>query len=654
MTPRYLTKSRFKLAMECPAKLFYTAKRDIYYDSKTDNDFLKALAEGGFQVGELAKKYFPGGTDIESLDYETALAQTWELLQQEDVIIYEAAFRFNDLFIRADIVEKRGGKLHLIEVKAKSIDPSKDSFTTGAGGVQAKWKPYLEDIAFQKYVLQNACPELDVSASLLLTDKTKVTTVDGLNQLFLLSKEDTRTRCHYTGLEDSTLGEKILTIIPVDSLIEIIYESAIPSFEEMVALFADKYKRDEKISPIIGGHCGKCEFKTNQSVGEHPYRSGFHECWKSAGVSDDYLRQPLVLDLWNFREKDSFIKKGVYLLRDLNRDNLEPKTKKKITFIPPGLSKIDRQVLQIEKVRSNDRSAYLDKEGLKKEMNSWVFPLHFIDFETTAVAIPFNKGSRPYEQVAFQYSHHVIEDNGTITHKGEWLSTETGKFPNFDFVRALKKELENDNGTIFRYAIHENTILNVIHRQLKESKEPDRETLCAWIETITYSSSSNANKWAGKRAMIDLLEMVKLYYYDPRMEGSNSIKKVLPAILATSDFLKMKYGQPIYGAAIKSINYKDHIWIKKDSKGDLINPYLLLPAIHPEADNETLDDFLIDEDAGIADGGAAMIAFAKMQFTEMSTTERNRLSEALLRYCELDTMAMVMIYEAWKDWCTQS
>src|SRR6201986_175476 len=120
--PRYLTKSRFKLALECPTKLYYTGKKNIYYDGKLDNEFLKALAEGGFQVGELAKLYYKGGVNISTLDYEEALDQTHELLKQENVIIYEAAFRFENLFIRANIVIKKGNALHLIEVKAKSYD----------------------------------------------------------------------------------------------------------------------------------------------------------------------------------------------------------------------------------------------------------------------------------------------------------------------------------------------------------------------------------------------------------------------------------------------------------------------------------------------------------------------------------------------------
>ena len=60
MQPRYLTKSKFKLAIECPTKLYYAGKKE-YYNKKKDDDFLQALAEGGFQVGELAQCYYPDG-----------------------------------------------------------------------------------------------------------------------------------------------------------------------------------------------------------------------------------------------------------------------------------------------------------------------------------------------------------------------------------------------------------------------------------------------------------------------------------------------------------------------------------------------------------------------------------------------------------------
>lgn len=52
----------------------------------------------------------------------------------------------------------------------------------------------------------------------------------------------------------------------------------------------------------------------------------------------------------------------------------------------------------------------------------------------------------------------------------------------------------------------------------------------------------------------------------------------------------------------------------------------------------------------IANGGAALTAYSRMQFVEMTEAERQQLRSALLKYCELDTLAMVMVYEAWKDW----
>lgn len=77
---RWMTKSRFKLALECPAKLFYTGKPE-YANQSLDDSFLLALAEGGFQVGELAKRTFLGGHEIDTLDSDGALARTHEWLQ---------------------------------------------------------------------------------------------------------------------------------------------------------------------------------------------------------------------------------------------------------------------------------------------------------------------------------------------------------------------------------------------------------------------------------------------------------------------------------------------------------------------------------------------------------------------------------------------
>ena len=650
--PRYLTKSRFKIALECPTKLFYTSKKE-YPDNKQDDSFLQALAEGGFQVGELAKCYFPGGHDIKSLDYKRSLAETNKLLQQENVIIYEAALTCQNLFIRADILVKTGNLVKLIEVKAKSfsLDDDGDFLNTKGTQISTKWKPYIYDVAFQKYVISKAHPDWTVKSYLMLADITATASVDGLNQKFVLKKDKGRTFVRINGdVSEEALGDKILIQVSTDEIVDWIWkgkDDLLPSlrrFSEWIHYFADKYEKDEKITTHLGASkCQHCEFRLNKEQKANGLLSGFNECWKhKLGWLDKDFDEPGIFEIWNFRRKQQLMDQGKYFLKDTDEDDVGVKS-----AVDLGLSTTERQWLQIEKVKNKDDSVYFDKVGFQTEMRAWKFPLHFIDFETSAVAIPFNKGRRPYEGVAFQFSHHIMYQDGSIEHKGEYLNRIKGKFPNYDFIRALKKELETDEGTIFRYAAHENTFLNIIYDQLMISNEPDRNVICEWIITITKSHNDSVEKWEGKRSMVDMLELVKRYYYNPLMKGSNSIKAVLPAVMKNSKFLQTKYSNPIYGAkeGIKSLNFLDWKWIELNEEGELMSPYKLLPLLFDYIDQDELENFMTD--SKLADGGAAMTAYAKMQFTDMQEQERDGIIEGLLKYCELDTLAMVMIMEEW-------
>jgi len=130
-----LTKSRFKTALECPNKLFFTSKKE-YANNKSDDPFMQALASGGFQVEELARLHYPNGIFIntENYEYDKAVQLTKEALMHENVVIYEAAFQFNGLFIRTDIIVKTGNIIKLIEVKAKSFNPNEENNFIGARG----------------------------------------------------------------------------------------------------------------------------------------------------------------------------------------------------------------------------------------------------------------------------------------------------------------------------------------------------------------------------------------------------------------------------------------------------------------------------------------------------------------------------------------
>ncbi len=648
----YLTKSRFQVGIECPTKLYYQNNSDKYGNLKLEDQFLEALANGGFQVGALARAYHPDGILIAEKSNEAAIAKTNEHLTHENCTLFEAAIRAGDYLVRIDILIKKGNAIQLIEVKAKSFNPCEDSFTGAKGSLSAKWRPYLIDVAFQVMTLKNAFPQFTVSSYLMLADKTKTASVNGLNQKFTITKVDGKVSI--TSQEELTadkLGTKLLIKIPVGIEVEKLeheeFEVGGTSYTlaTYAALLSADLNNNQKRFMGIGKHCNKCEFQTS----DEKLSSGFIECWsKQTGLSSQQLMQPLLFELWrgNLGSKDiitPLLNRQDYFLKDFQEADFAPKSIKPSI----GFTATERRVLQIQSTVSEAKLPSYNKEFLIEAFNSFRYPLHFIDFETTALAIPMYAGRKPYEQVAFQFSHHQVEADGKINHKDQWLNDAVGEFPNYDFIRALKSALEIDQGTIFRYHSHENTILNVIYSQLLESNENDKSELCDFISSITHRKD---DQHVGIRDMVDLYQLVIGGFYHPIMKGSNSIKSVLPAVIASSDFLKGKYSKPCYGTdAIPSLNFNRHTWLLKDLSNSLISPYKTLPPVFEELDSEQLDDLCEENGEELKDGGAAMMAYAKMQFVDMSNEERAFYYNALLKYCELDTFAMVMIYEGWKD-----
>jgi hypothetical protein len=192
--------------------------------------------------------------------------------------------------------------------------------------------------------------------------------------------------------------------------------------------------------------------------------------------------------------------------------------------------------------------------------------------------------------------------------------------------------------------------LNHIVKQLAGSDEEDKDELLQFIRTITnYQLEGSKDKIHGPREMVDLCEMVLRFYYCPRMGGSVSIKYVLPAILNDSHYLKAKYSKPNYGTAeVVSLNFEKKSWVKILDNGVVSNPYNELPQIFSPQDLDRIEYFLTEDD-DLRNGGAAMMSYCMAQFSVMSVLERKRIEQALLRYCELDTLAMVMIVEYWMD-----
>lgn len=611
----------------------------------SENAFMAMLAEGGYQVGELAKARYPNGIEIDGFDHQKVDQQTQEYLQQDKIVLFEPAIMFGSFFVRVDILVKNGNHFELIEVKAKSYDSMNPDIESKRGGINSGMLSYIQDVAFQKWVLQQAYPKAEIATFLLMPDKAHATDVDGVNQIFKINGRSNIEVHNPNGVDLKQLAEKLLNKVSVDQYVHQVLSNPIsfPGGEDFIQIIAPKfavaYQDNQRIAPVIGAQCGSCQFKTSL---DDTLKSGFHECWQQAlDWKPEDFNDGTVLDIWNFRKKQQLIDQGVLKISQVQRDDLGDFDDEAGV---EGLNRMQRQWLQINGIPADmDLGGYYFDQALGQvEMSKWQYPYHLIDFETSAVALPFHAGMRPYEQVAFQFSHHVMEADGSVRHAGEFLCVEPGVFPNYEFARALKSELDQDHGTVFMWSHHENTILSAIVEQLAHDKNPpeDAEVLIQFLKTLING---------GERAMFDLCTFAEKVFFHPDTNGSNSIKKVLPAILKVSHKLIETYSQPIYGKpdGIPSLNFasaEGFTWLSKEADGSVLEPYKKLKA-HASA---LLPDNIDTDTSVIADGGAAATAYARLQFESLDSEARSRIKASLLRYCELDTLAMVMIAQGWQ------
>jgi len=217
------------------------------------------------------------------------------------------------------------------------------------------------------------------------------------------------------------------------------------------------------------------------------------------------------------------------------------------------------------------------------------------------------------------------------------------------FLRALRQALSGDSGTVFRWATHENTVLNQLRRRLLSDPDPaqDAADLIAFIESIT-TRNEDGFQITAPRSMVDLCKLAERYFFHPATKGSSSLKKVLPALMRSSGVLRDIYGQPTYGSpAIRSLNLTQPMcwWI--ETEAGVCDPYDLLPPVFDDMSRDEMNAVAHSLPPELQEGGAAMSAYARLQFEQLEPAHRSAIERALLRYCELDTLAMVMAVQAW-------
>jgi len=153
-------------------------------------------------------------------------------------------------------------------------------------------------------------------------------------------------------------------------------------------------------------------------------------------------------------------------------------------------------------------AVFFDRAGAAADLQPYGAPAYFLDFESIQFAVPIWKGTRPYQQIVFQFSLHVLDESGELDHT-EFLDL-SGNDPSESFARALVDAC-GTHGPVFVYnAAFEKTRI----RELADRYPDLSEKLLAINNRV-----------------VDLLPIARERYYHPSQQGSWSIKKVLPAVV---------------------------------------------------------------------------------------------------------------------------
>ena len=306
---------------------------------------------------------------------------------------------------------------------------------------------YIKDAAIQYYTITNSGIDIkDISIVHINNQYTKDGELD-IHQLFTIE----------------SVYDQVLEFLPripneVKRLKNVIESPEVPNVD-------------------IGNHCSDpydCDFKGT--------------CWKHI---PDY--SVFNISRLNKDKKFDLYNQGVIKLDDidLSQTDLNP-----------------NQVLQVQSEVNG--TTHIDVEEIRNFTNGLNYPLYFLDFETIGPAVPKYNGSRPYQQLVFQYSLHIQETAASDTKHREYLASPK-EDPRIGFIEQL---IDNcgSSGDIIVYNIG-----------FEKGKLNDLIDI--------FPVYSNELRGIINRLRDLMIPFQQKWYYTPEMKGSYSIKQVLPALV---------------------------------------------------------------------------------------------------------------------------
>ena len=269
----------------------------------------------------------------------------------------------------------------------------------------------------------------------------------------------------------------------------------------------------------------KCPAVTIGEQCNSPYECPLkEECW-------DFLPENNIFEMYGSRKKPfELFEKGIYTFKDIPDD-----------FILNGKQKIQKDC-------EISGKPHIEKKAIKQFLNTLQYPLYYLDFETFNTAIPLFDGTRPYQQIPFQFSLHVVEkENATPKHYS--FLADGNDDPRHEFIASLKKVLGNSGSIVVYSQGFEKGVLSRLATFLPKHNK--------WVESLNDR-------------IIDLLAPFRsFHYYDARQKGSASIKNVLPVLTGTNyDHLDISDGMDASLAFLdviaNNVTEKEEIKIRED------------------------------------------------------------------------------------------
>lgn len=239
----------------------------------------------------------------------------------------------------------------------------------------------------------------------------------------------------------------------------------------------------------------------------------------------------------------------------------------KLVDIPDGFDLSEKERRQVTAVKRNEVTVEPDK--IQKFLDKLVYPLYFLDYETLSSIVPYFDGTKPYQQIPFQYSLHILDTPTSELRHTEYLHRENSN-PVKPLTEALNRDIGNTGTVLVWNAVFEKSC-NDLMAQLDH-------------HNLSFYHSLN------ERIVDLMLPYANGWHHHKDFKGSASIKNVLPVLA-------------------------------------------------PELSYKSL---------AIQEGGAAQRLWMEAVLDGKRDEEKEQILSDLIKYCQLDTLAMVKIFNVLK------